>query len=47
MIFYLCSVAFAFIAGAVGGILVYRNNAVKLQTKESEARKLLEALKGK
>jgi hypothetical protein len=47
MILYLCSVAFAFICGAVGGILVYRNNAAKLQAKESEGRKLLDALKGK
>ena len=47
MVFYLCSVAFAFICGAVGGALLYRNNAAKLQAKESEGRKLLEALKGK
>ena len=42
MAFYLCSVAFAFIAGAVGGILVYRNNVAKLQAKEAEGKKLLE-----
>lgn len=47
MVLYLCSVAFAFIAGAVGGILVYRNNAAKLQKTESEGKKLLDALKGK
>ena len=47
MIIYLCSVAFAFICGAIGGALIYRNNAAKLQAKESEGKKLLEALKGK
>ena len=47
MVLYLCSVAFAFIAGAVGGILVYRNNVAKLQKTESEGKKLLDALKGK
>jgi hypothetical protein len=45
MILYLCSVAFAFLAGAVGGVLVYRNNVQKLQKTESEGKKLLEALK--
>jgi uncharacterized protein YneF (UPF0154 family) len=38
-------VAFAFIAGAVGGILVYRNNVKKLQSVESKARELAEAAK--
>jgi len=33
--------------GALGGLLVYRNNAAKLQAKESEGKKLLDALKGK
>ena len=47
MIIYLCSVAFAFIAGAVGGILVYRNNIARLQSTEEKGKKLLEALKGK
>ena len=47
MVLYLCSVAFAFIAGAVGGILVYRNNVAKLQKTESEGKRLLDALKGK
>jgi ABC-type antimicrobial peptide transport system permease subunit len=45
MLLYLCSVAFAFICGAVGGALIYRNNVAKLQAKESEGRKLLDALK--
>ena len=47
MAFYLCSVAFAFIAGAVGGILVYRNNVARLQKSESEGKKLIDALKGR
>lgn len=47
MVFYLCSVAFAFICGAIGGILVYRNNVDRLQKSESEGKKLLDALKGK
>jgi hypothetical protein len=47
MILYLCSCAFCFICGAVGGALLYRNNVAKLQAKESEGRKLLDALKGK
>ena len=47
MAFYLCSVAFAFIAGAVGGALIYRNNVAKLQAKESEGKKLIDALKGR
>ena len=33
--------------GFVGGALTYRNNAQKLQAKESEGKKLLDALKGK
>lgn len=47
MIIYLCSCAFCFIAGAVGGALLYRNNVARLQKSESEGKKLLEALKGK
>jgi hypothetical protein len=47
MILYLCSVAFAFIAGAVGGVLVYRNNQARLKRTEDEGKKLLDALKGK
>jgi len=47
MALYLCSCAFCFICGAVGGALLYRNNAVKLQSKEAEGKKLLDALKGK
>jgi hypothetical protein len=33
--------------GILGGILVYRNNKAKLEAKETEGRKLLDALKGK
>lgn len=47
MVFYLCSVAFAFICGAIGGILVYRNNVARLKRTEDEGKKLLDALKGK
>lgn len=47
MIIYLCSCAFCFIAGAVGGILVYRNNVARLQATEDKGKKLLDALKGK
>lgn len=47
MVIYLCSCAFCFICGAVGGALIYRNNVARLQAKESETRKLLNALKGK
>ena len=47
MIIYLCSVAFAFIAGAVGGALLYRNNVARLQRTEDKGKKLLDALKNK
>jgi hypothetical protein len=33
--------------GVLGGILFYRNNKAKLEAKETEGRKLLDALKGK
>lgn len=33
--------------GFLGGLLAYRNNLAKLQAKESEGKKLLDALKGK
>jgi hypothetical protein len=47
MIIYLCSCAFSFIAGAVGGALLYRNNVARLKRTEDEGKKLLDALKGK
>lgn len=47
MVLYLCSVAFAFICGAVGGALLYRNNVARLKATEDEGKKLLAALKGK
>lgn len=37
----------AFLIGALVGLFAYRNNAAKLQAKESEGKKLLDALKGK
>lgn len=33
--------------GVLGGILFYRNNKAKLEAKETEGKKLLDALKGK
>jgi hypothetical protein len=47
MILLLLTSAFSFLAGAVGGALLYRNNVAKLQSKEAEGRRLLDALKGK
>ena len=47
MISFIVSTAFGFLAGAICGILIYRNNIAKLQAKESEGKKLLDALKGK
>jgi hypothetical protein len=47
MVILLLTSAFSFLAGAVGGALLYRNNVAKLQAKESEGKKLLDALKGK
>jgi hypothetical protein len=45
MIAILLASAFSFIAGAVGGALLYRNNVARLQKTESEGKKLLAALK--
>jgi hypothetical protein len=47
MIALLLASAFSFIAGAVGGALLYRNNVARLQKTESEGKRLLDALKGK
>ena len=47
MALYLCSCAFCFICGAVGGAMLYRNNVARLQKSESEGKRLLDALKGK
>ena len=47
MIALLLASAFSFIAGAVGGVLLYRNNVARLQKTESEGKRLLDALKGK
>lgn len=43
----ICSFILGAIAGFLGGLLAYRNNVAKLQAKESEGKKLLDALKGK
>jgi hypothetical protein len=45
MILYLCSVAFAFIAGAVGGALLYRNNVERAQRLESKAKTIADEFK--
>ena len=47
MAFYLCSVAFSFIAGAVGGALLYRNNVAKMKATEDKGKALIDALKGR
>lgn len=48
MIIYLCSVAFAFICGAVGGALLYRNNVAKadkvVDTVKADAAKVGKAI---
>jgi uncharacterized protein YneF (UPF0154 family) len=44
---YIIAIALSLLGGFVCGFLFYRNNASKLQTKESEGKKLLDALKGK
>jgi hypothetical protein len=45
--FFIVSHTICLLAGFVAGLLMYRNNVSKLQTKESEGKKLLDALKGK
>jgi len=44
---YVISIVLSLLGGFVAGLLLYRNNVAKLQAKESETRKLLDALKGK
>jgi hypothetical protein len=44
---YIIAICLSFLAGFACGSLFYRNNAVKLQYKEAEGKKLLDALKGK
>jgi uncharacterized protein YneF (UPF0154 family) len=44
---YVISIVLSLLGGFVCGFLFYRNNTAKIQTKESETRKLLDALKGK
>jgi hypothetical protein len=45
MIALLLTSAFSFLAGAVGGALLYRNNVARLQKSETEGKRLLAALK--
>jgi hypothetical protein len=45
--FLIVSHTVCLLAGFVAGLLMYRNNVSKLQAKESEGKKLLDALKGK
>ena len=47
LMLYLIAIALSLLGGFVCGFLFYRNNAAKIQTKESDTRKLLDALKGK
>lgn len=42
---YLISIALSLLGGFICGFLFYRNNTTKIQAKESEGKKLLEALK--
>lgn len=44
---YLIAIILSLLAGFVAGALFFRNNKAKLESKEAEGRKLLEALKGK
>ena len=45
--FFIISHTICLLGGFVAGLLMYRNNVAKLQSKESEGKKLLDALKGK
>ena len=47
MIALLLTAAFSFIAGAVGGVLLYRNNVAKLKATEDKGKALIDALKGR
>ena len=43
----LISHTFCFLAGAVGGALLYRNNVAKLKATEDKGKALIDALKGR
>lgn len=45
MIIYLLSVSFAFLAGAFGGALLYRNNVERAQRLESKAKNIADEFK--
>jgi len=45
--FLIISHTVCLLAGFVAGLLMYRNNVDRLKAKESEGKKLLDALKGK
>jgi hypothetical protein len=45
--FYILSILGAFTLGAISGILVYRNNAIKLKAAEDKGKNLLDVLKGR
>ena len=42
---YLIAIVLSLLGGFACGFLFYRNNIVKIQAKESEGKKLLDALK--
>jgi len=44
---YLIAITLSLLAGFVAGALFFRNNRAKLEAKESEGKRLLDALKGK
>jgi hypothetical protein len=45
MTFYLLSVAFAFLSGALGGVLLYRNNVEKARILEAKAKTIADEFK--
>lgn len=44
---YIITFLAGFAAGAIGGILAYRNNLSKAQAVEAKGKSILDALKGK
>lgn len=47
MISFIVSTAFGFLAGAICGILIYRNNIAKMKSSEDKGKAILDALKGR
>ena len=44
---YVIAIVLSLLGGFVAGALFFRNNKAKLEAREDEGRKLLDALKGK